>query len=82
MAPSLNDVTALVTSLQKDFAKAISEKVAATTIDPPGELLQTDAVSDSRVDTVQDVTDPAVDIVSVPMANNPIAGLSSFSHHL
>ena len=72
----------VITALQKRTARAVAMVTSGNAIDPPGTLLPGDTVSDSRVDTVHEVTDDSVDIVSVSMAVNRITETTIVSHVL
>jgi hypothetical protein len=50
------------------------------TMDPPGALIDGDVVSDVTIDSIHEVTDDSVDIVSVEMVENIALQTTVFSH--
>jgi hypothetical protein len=82
MSPNTGVQTEVITPLQKDKARVFANKTPGSHTDPPGSLIPGEAFSDRRVDSLHDVTDPAVDIGSAGMLVNEVQQLTALSHVL
>lgn len=77
-----NNITRVVTNLQRNSMRTILLRYSGTQIDPPAALVNADTVSDQRTDAVQDVFDGGVDLTSVAVAENPTEDTTIISHQL
>ena len=67
---------------QHHMSRAVALVTHGTQIDPPGSLVNADTISDHKVDSVQDITDRSIDLVTVAMTENTPKELTVFSHSL
>jgi outer membrane protein assembly factor BamB len=75
-------ISDVITHLQKNTARTLAKVTAGAKIDPVGILLDGDTISDHRADSVHDVIDGSVDIVTVGMTENTISQTTLFEQRL
>jgi hypothetical protein len=82
MHGTINKGTNLVTELQRGMSRAIAAVHPGAKKDPPARLIDGPTIADQRVDTVRDIANSSVDILSVTMTENTVARTTSFSHRI
>ena len=71
-----------VSDLQRQQVRTVASHIPGVVIDPPGALVNADAVSDMRTDPVGDVFARDVDLTSVRLAKVPSTDALMISHSL
>jgi len=60
--------------------RAAGKVYSGATLDPPAALVNGDVIGDQRVDAINDVADPAVDLVWLTLSENTAAQTTSIGH--
>jgi hypothetical protein len=82
MHPTITSATTVVTSLQRNRARAIARKTSGIQIDPPAALVNGQTISDQRSDPYEDVEIASVDMTAVRIAVNASQDTVALSHVL